>query len=159
MSFTFHLQQLLDLREQHTQARARELALAQQVATAAARAEEMLAAVRANSYTAMQSVAGTGPRVGELHQRGTVLALLDERLIEAGNVCRVADVEVHKAQALLAAAARDRRVLDRLRDHHAGAWLLAEAAKDRLQMDEAALLQFARKQENERGGVCRLAPP
>jgi hypothetical protein len=36
---------------------------------------------------------------------------------------------------------------------------LAEAAKDRLQMDEAALLQFARKQEHERGGVCRLAPP
>ena len=75
--------------------------------------------------------------------------------MEAGNVCRVADVEVHKAQALLAAAARDRRVLDRLRDHYADAWRSAEAAEDRLQMDEAALLQFARKQEHERGGVCR----
>lgn len=149
MSFKFRLQRILELREQHEQAKARELASAQDAAEAAARAQESLASLRADSHAQVQAATQGAPRVGHLHQLGTVLASLDERLVEAGNLCKDADAGVHKAQSMLEEAARDRRVLDRLKERHAGAWRSDEAAKDRVQMDEVALTQFTRKQEEK----------
>ena len=149
MSFKFRLQRILELREQHEQAKARELASAQDAAEVAARAQETLASLRAHSQAQVQAATEATPRVGHLHQLGTVLASLDERLVEAGNVCKEADAGVHKAQTMLEEAARDRRVLDRLKERHAGAWRSEEAVKDRVQMDEVALTQFARKQEEK----------
>ncbi len=149
MSFKFRLQRILELREQHEQAKARELASAQDAAEVAAQAQETLTSLRAHSHAQVQAATQAAPRVGHLHQLGTVLASLDERLVEAGNVCREADAGVHKAQTMLEEAARDRRVLDRLKERHAGAWRSEEAVKDRVQMDEVALTQFARKQEEK----------
>lgn len=50
---------------------------------------------------------------------------------------------------MLEEAARDRRVLDRLKERHTDAWRTDEATKDRVHMDEVALTQFARKQEEK----------
>jgi flagellar FliJ protein len=58
-----------------------------------------------------------------------------------------ATLVVDEAQAQLDAAARDRRVLDRLRERHATVWRANEAHKDRLQMDEVALARFGRNQD------------
>jgi flagellar FliJ protein len=149
VSFKFRLQRILELREQHEQAKARQLASAQQTAEVAAQAQESLAALRLSSQAQMQATTESAARVGHLHQLGTVLASLDERLVIAGDVCKEADAGVHKAKLMLEEAARDRRVLDRLKERHTGAWRTEEANKDRVQMDEVALTQFARKQEEK----------
>jgi flagellar protein FliJ len=149
MSFKFRLQRILELREEHEQARARELAAAQNIADEATLAKDALAAIRAHSHAQMHHVARSETRVGHLHQLGTVLASLDERLVVAADVCRQADAGVHKAQMILEEAARDRRVLDRLKERHTGVWRAEEAARDRVQMDEVALTQFARKREEK----------
>jgi flagellar FliJ protein len=149
VSFKFRLQRILELKEQHEQARARELAAARDVAEQAASAKDALAALRANSHAQMHDVARSETRVGHLHQLGTVLASLDERLVVAVDVCKQADDGVHKAQLTLEEAARDRRVLDRLKERHTDVWRAEESARDRVQMDEVALTQFARKQEKK----------
>ncbi len=149
MSFKFRLQRILELREQHEQARARELAAAQNLAEEAAQAKDALATLRADSHAQMHHAARSETRVGHLHQLGTVLASLDERLVVATDVCKEADAGVHKAKVTLEEAARDRRVLDRLKERHTGVWRAEEAARDRVQMDEVALTQFARKQEEK----------
>lgn len=149
MSFKFRLQRILELREQHEQAQARQLASAQDLAEQALQAQEALTTLRANSHAQMHATTRSAPRVGHLHQLGTVLASLDERLMVAGDVCKEADAGVHKAKAMLEEAARDRRVLDRLKERHTDAWRTEEAAKDRVRMDEVALTQFARKQEEK----------
>ncbi|MBL0938523.1 MAG: flagellar export protein FliJ [Gemmatimonadaceae bacterium] len=149
MSFKFRLQRILELREQHEQAKARELAAAQSAAEEAQKAKDALASLRANSHAQIHSTTNAGPRVGHLQQLGTVLASLDERLIVADDLVKEADAGVHQAKTLLEDAARDRRVLDRLKERHAEAWRAEEAQKDRVQMDEIALLQFARKPETK----------
>ena len=149
MSFKFRLQRILELRERHEQAKARELAAAQDVAEQAAQAKDALAALRADSHAHMHHAARSETRVGHLHQLGTVLASLDERLVVATDVCKEADAGVHQAKVMLEEAARDRRVLDRLKERHTGVWRAEESAKDRVQMDEVALTQFARKQEEK----------
>jgi flagellar FliJ protein len=149
VSFKFRLQRILELREQHEQAKARELAAAQNVAEEAAQTKDALAALRADSHAQVHEAARSETRVGHLHQLGTVLASLDERLVVATDVCMEADAGVHKAKQILEEAARDRRVLDRLKERHTGVWRAEEAARDRVQMDEVALTQFARKQEEK----------
>ena len=67
----------------------------------------------------------------------------------ATDVCAQADEGVHKAKVTLDEAARDRRVLDRLKERHTDVWRAEEAARDRVHMDEVALTQFARKQEEK----------
>lgn len=149
MAFNFRLQRILELRAQHEQAKARELAAAQDQAEAAQRAKDALASLRADSHAQLQATAQNAPRVGHLHQLGTVLASLDERLVVASDVVKAADATVEQARALLDVAARDRRVLDRLKERHATAWRTDEAMKDRTLMDEVALMQFARKQDTK----------
>jgi flagellar FliJ protein len=149
MSFKFRLQRILELREQHEQAKARELAAARDAAEQATQAKEALAALRADSQAQIHQAARTESRVGHLHQLGTVLASLDERLVAATDVCKQADDGVHQAKVILEEAARDRRVLDRLKERHTEVWRAENAARDRVQMDEVALTQFARKQEEK----------
>lgn len=149
MSFNFRLQRILELRERHEQAKARELAAAQDAAEQATLAKNALASLRASSHAQLHHTARQETRVGHLHQLGTVLASLDERLVVAADVCQQADVGVHQAKMTLEEAARDRRVLDRLKARHSQAWRAEEAARDRVHMDEVALTQFARKQEEK----------
>lgn len=147
MSFRFRLQRILELRAQHEQAKARELAAARELAEQAVQTRETIAALRADSHAHLHQAARRDTRIGHLQQLGTVLASLDERLVVATDVCRQADDEVHKAKRTLEEAARDRRVLDRLKERHHDVWRAEEAARERVRMDDVALTQFARKQE------------
>lgn len=149
MKFKFRLQRILELREQAEQAKARELAAARSVAEEAAQAHEALANLHAHSRHQLHAATQSAPRIGHLHQLGTVLASLDERLVVSGDVVKQADAGVLQAKVMLEEAARDRRVLDRLRERHVDAWRTDEALKDRVQMDEIALTQFARRQEEK----------
>ena len=145
MSFKFRLQRILELREQSEQAKARVLASARDSAVAAHRAKDEIAKLRDHSKQHIDTTANSGPRIGHLHQLGFVLASLDERVLLAADAAKLADDDVQIAQRMLEDAARDRRVLDRLKSRHADSWRAESAHKDRLAMDEIALAQFSRK--------------
>ena len=145
MSFKFRLQRILELREQSEQAKARTLASARDSADAAHRAKDEIANLRDHSKQHINTTANSGPRIGHLHQLGFVLASLDERVLLAADAAKLADDDVRNAQGMLEEAARDRRVLDRLKSRHAETWRAESAHKDRLAMDEIALAQFSRK--------------
>ena len=147
--FRFRLQRVLELREEHEQAKARELASAKDAADAARREQEALAAVRDSSRAELHAAHAETPRVGHLHQLGFVLQSLDHRVETATESVKAADVVVDAAQGALVDAARDRRVLDRLKERHAEVWRAEEAQKDRLLMDEIALGRFGRKRDGE----------
>jgi len=142
--FRFRLQRILELREKAEQAKARELASAQDAAEAARAERDALADRHAASRAEIDSAQRTEPRVGHLQQLGLVMESLDERLESAGETVRAADELVDDAQKLLAQAARDRRVLDRLKVRHTDEYRAEEAHKDRLGMDEIALSRFSR---------------
>lgn len=143
--FKFRLQRVLELREEHEQAKARVLADAQDAADLARREQEALAETREHSRAQVEAAQGDAPRVGHLHQLGFVLQSLDQRLLVATESVMSAEDVVLQAQGALAEAARDRRVLDRLKERHAEAWRAEEAQKDRLHMDEIALSRFAQQ--------------
>jgi flagellar protein FliJ len=142
--FTFRLQRILELREQAEQARARELVSARDDADAARAAHDAIADVHATSRAQTNAAQQTAPRVGHLQQLGIVLQSLDARLEQSGEQVRAADGVVVGAQKVLEDAARDRRILDRLKDRHAEQWSIDAAHKDRLGMDEVALARFTR---------------
>lgn len=142
--FTFRLQRLLELREKAEQAKALELTTAQQRAESARRERDALAALHASSRAEVSAAQRTEPRVGHLTQLGVVLQSLDQRLESASETLRAADHVVIGAQKLLDDAARERRVLDRLKIRHSDQWRTEEAHKDRLGMDEIALSRFSR---------------
>jgi flagellar FliJ protein len=148
--FRFRLQRVLELREEHEQAMARELASAKDAADTARREEETLAAVRDSARAELHAAHADTPRVGHLHQLGFVLQSLDQRAQSATEAVQAADVVVDTATAALVDAARDRRVLDRLKERHAETWRAEEAQKDRLQMDEIALGRFGRGRDDGR---------
>ena len=145
MSFKFRLQRILELREQHEQAKARALASARNLADDAHRAKDEIANLRDHSKQQITTTAYSGPRIGHLHQLGFVLASLDERVLLAVDAAKLADEHVQQAQRMLEEAARDRRVLDRLKSRHTDTWRAQSAHKDRVAMDEIALAQFSRK--------------
>jgi len=145
VSFKFRLQRILELREQHEQAKARALGVARDNADAAHLAKDEIASLRDHSKQQITTTANSGPRIGHLHQLGFVLASLDQRVLLAADAAKLADDDVEKAQGMLAEAARDRRVLDRLKSRHADTWRADNAQKDRVAMDEIALAQFSRK--------------
>lgn len=143
--FTFRLQRILELREQAEKAKARALAGARDVSDAAHRAKDDIATLRDQSKAQISQTTNGGPRIGHLQQLGFVLDSLDTRVILAADAAKLADEDVQKAQALLEDAARDRRVLDRLKARHSETYRAAAAHQDRVQMDEIALAQFSRK--------------
>ena len=148
MTFNFRLQRVLELREQHEQAKARELASAQDAAELARQAHELLARTKADSRAQISAAQTEAPRVGHLQGLGMTLDALEHRLEAAGETRKTAEHQVDEAQRALIEAARDRRILDRLKEKHEEAWRADEAQRDRVQMDEIALARFARGREN-----------
>ncbi|MEI6740733.1 MAG: flagellar export protein FliJ [Gemmatimonadaceae bacterium] len=142
--FKFRLQRLLELRQEAEQAKARVVASARQVAEAAQREHDALAALRDAAQGEVRSAHQQVTRVGHLQQLGVALTALDERVMMADESVQAAEQVVQEAQDALTIAARDRRVLDRLKEHHVARWQAEEAARDRVQMDEIALGRFGR---------------
>lgn len=144
MTFRFRLQRVLELREQAEQARARDAAAAHEAADAARREADAIATLRAAQRAALDAAA-RGATVGELQHLAYVVDELDGRLDAAAEQVAGADARRDTADAALRDAARDRRVLDRLRDRHVERHHAALVLEDRTTMDEIALSQFARR--------------
>ena len=142
--FKFRLQRILELRQQAEQARARELVSARDDADSAREAQKTIVDLHATSRAQTNAAQQATPRFGHLQQLGIVLQSLDARVVQADEQVRAADDVVVNAQKGLEDAARDRRILDRLKDRHAEQWTVDAAHKDRLSMDEVALARFTR---------------
>ena len=82
--FRFRLQGVLELREEREKEKARELAVAKEVAEAARAAQEALTALRDNSRAERDAARDDALLVGHLHQFGFVLESLEQRLQHAG---------------------------------------------------------------------------
>ena len=146
--FHFRLQRVLELRQEAEQAASRILGVARDAADEARRAQDHLTDLHETSRREIGATQQREPRIGHLQQLGVVLQSLETRLESAVEQVQAADGVVADAQSKLELAARDRRVLDRLKERHATVWRAEEAHKDRLQMDEIALARFGRKQQS-----------
>ena len=158
MTFRFRLQRVLELREQREQAKARELSTAQDAAATARQAHETLSALQRTSRAEIDAAQHAQPRVGHLHQLGFVLNAMEQRVEQAAEVANAADHVVVDAQSALVDAARDRRVLDRLKVRQAEAARVEEVLKDRVMMDEIALSRFARRSDAHDDAVASSKP-
>lgn len=148
--FKFRLQRVLELREKKEEAQAIQLAKAEETATIARTHRDQLETLRAESRAQITSANASGPTVGHLHHLGFVLNALDHRLVQASQVVSKAESLAFDARASLEIAARDRRVLDRLKDKHSDVHRAGEAHRDRVQMDEIALSLFTRQRLAEK---------
>lgn len=143
--FSFRLQRVLELREKKEQAMASQAAAARAQADAARAAREALEHVRAAGRERMQEVhvrEAQLPSVGELQQMGLVLEALDTRVAQASTTHAAAEQAARAAQEQLAAAFRDRRVLDRLKEKQQHAWKAEAVRQDLATMDGIALTRF-----------------
>ncbi|MEW5917835.1 MAG: flagellar export protein FliJ [Gemmatimonadota bacterium] len=148
MAFRFPLQRLLDLRELREQALARELVEAQAVARAEREVRDVLAAATdAAKETIAQETAGA-PTAGHLTALGQALDQLNRHLRVAESRAVAADAAAQEQQKALTSAAKERRVLGRLRDRRLDAYRGGEALKDQRTMDDVALTQFTQKQDS-----------
>jgi flagellar protein FliJ len=145
--FRFRLQRVLELREKAEQAQAIELAKAEETASVARQQRDDLQAMRAASRDQLSSAHSAAPTVGHLHHLGFVLNALDERLGHATQSLQSAEGVVSTARVSLEAAARDRRVMDRLKDKHEDQHRAQESHRDRVTMDEIALARFTRQRD------------
>lgn len=143
--FRFRLQKVLDLRERLEQEKARGLVAAEEVATQARDTRDTLRVLKNTSRAELSAAHDVQPRVGHLQQLGMVLSSLEERLDLADQKVSEAEEGVHAARCELELAARDRQMLDRLKDRHETEFRLTERHRDRVEMDEVAISRFARK--------------
>lgn len=136
--FRFRLERLLELRALREQEKAAAVAEARTATERALAARASLVAVRAASAEALLR-AHEGGTVGQLQNLGLALARIDEALSAAGDAARAAEAELDGRREELRAAMRDRRVLDRLKEHHAEQWRADTSRTDQQLMDAIAL--------------------
>ncbi|MEO7360179.1 MAG: flagellar export protein FliJ, partial [Gemmatimonadaceae bacterium] len=143
--FKFRLQRVLELRAKSEEAKAIQLARAEESASIARSERDQLQMLRTESRAQITTANSSAPTVGHLHHLGFVLNALDHRLVQASQTVSTAEGVVSEARVSLELAARDRRVLDRLKDKHSDVHRAGEAHRDRVQMDEIALSLFTRQ--------------
>lgn len=146
--FRFRLQRVLELREQREKAEALALADAERVAAVARAERDQLTALHSASRATLSRAQTADPTVGQLQHLDYVLSALDERIGQASADVESSENVVSEARRTLEFAARDRRVLDRLKDKHEDAHNAVVQHQDRVHMDEIALGRFTRRQSD-----------
>lgn len=112
----------------------------------------LAAATDAAKQTIAEETAGAAT-VGHLTALGQALDQLNRHLRVAESRTVAADAAALEQQNALTTAAKERRVLGRLRDRRLDAYRGGEAVKDQRTMDDVALTQFTQKQDsNDDGG-------
>jgi flagellar FliJ protein len=145
VSFRFRLQRVLELRQDAEQARARALRDAADSADEARRRQDALSRLRTLQRDALTAASHGLITAGEMQHLTFLIGALDDRLVRAADDVVEAERGVLEAQQALQLAARDRRVLDRLRDRHGERWQQEQQHRDRQSMDEIALARFTRR--------------
>jgi flagellar FliJ protein len=143
--FSFRLQRVLDLRQQHEQAVAGRLGVAAEAATEARAAMDALAAVRVASGSDLARAHGAATPVGALHQKERLIASLDAHLDVAEHEVAAREAEVDSARTELNAAMQARRIISRLREKREDDWRLSHTRAERTAMDALAIERHARQ--------------
>jgi flagellar FliJ protein len=149
MSARFPLQRLLNLREQHEMAMARDLATARGAAEEERLAREALRKAREISLEHVARVTADGATMGTLVSLNLAMGQLDEHTEVADERTRAAEAIVDEAHEAFAAAARARQMLDRLRARHDETSRAEENARDLKSMDSIALSRFTQEERPE----------
>lgn len=140
-TFHFRLQKLLELRRLREQESAGRVGAAQREAEAARVAVQQLDEVRRTSAQVLSPGQGTPQSAGELQQARLVLAHLDEHIAGASSSLEQAQQVMAERVAEYRTAARQRSVLDRLRERQRDLWRIAENIAERKELDEIAVLR------------------
>lgn len=148
---TFKLQKVLDLRLWREQESAQRLGEAQRQMAEAAQAAEALREVRANGLEQFRRAHANGGPVGQLQNLSYVLGRLDARIAEADARRLEAEQRVNATRSEYAAALRERRVLERLRDRHMEQARAEIAHAEGLAMDDLAVTRHARRAADGNG--------
>lgn len=143
--FSFRLQRVLDLRQQHEQAVAGKLGAAAEAAADARAAMDALAAVRQASGSDLARAHGGATPVGTLHQKERLNASLDAHLDVAEADVAAREAQVDAVRDELAAAMQARRIISRLREKREDEWRLSRTRADRTAMDALATDRHARQ--------------
>lgn len=143
--FSFRLQRVLDLRQQHEQAAATRLGAASEAAADARNAMDALAAVRRASGSDLARAHGSALPVGSLHQKERLNASLDQSIAIAAEEVAKRDAEVDTMRDELNAAMQARRIISRLRERQEGEWRQERTRDDRAAMDALAIERHARQ--------------
>lgn len=145
--FSFALQRVLDLRQQHEQAIAGRLGVASDAAADARAAMDALAAVRQASSADLARAHNTAQQVGALHQKERLMASLDAHLDVAEQELVTRDAQVAVVRTELHMAMQARRVISRLREKREDEWRQSHARAERTAMDALAIERHARLAE------------
>ena len=140
--FKFRLQRLLELREQKEREKAAELARAESVRDAARATLAEMEDAHTMGRERLQAQHGSDGTVGQLRNLAFVLEQLDRQLAAASAQVAAAEERTEAQRRELNAAHTEKRVLDRLRERHAGEWREGAAQADRQAMDSIALTRF-----------------
>jgi flagellar protein FliJ len=146
--FKFRLQRVLELREENEQEKGRALATAETVAEQARTARDELLRMREESRSELLAAQTGLSRVGQLQQLNIVVVALEQRILLANDAVVASERLVADARHALELAARDRQVLERLKEKHAQVWRMEELQADRQHMDEIALSRFGRARDS-----------
>jgi flagellar FliJ protein len=147
--FKFRLQRVLELREENEQEKARLLATAEVVAGEARANRDELVRMREDSRGELLAAQTGHSRVGQLQQLNIVVVALEQRILLANDAVTTAEKLVADARHAVELAARDRQVLERLKEKHAQVWRMEELHADRQHMDEIALSRFGRNRDSK----------
>jgi flagellar FliJ protein len=156
--FKFTLQTLLDRREQIEQDRQRELAAAQSVMTALQQELKALNDSMQSSVTELR----TGRLIGRLDlqflaaHRRYVLSV-ERRAMTLTQRMAIQQRAVDEARAKLVAAARDRKMLEKLRDKRKTEFLAEQARKDFAELDDAISRLSASEQAAHAADVVSIS--
>jgi len=137
--FHFHLQKVLDLREQ------REREVASQLVQALSErddAQQRLQTLRVTRDASASTMQGPSRSVGELANLAFVLEQLDGHIANANDEVHAAEEHVEHVKSELTSAFQDRRVLDRLRERHVEQHRATAEQTDQRAMDDIALSRF-----------------
>jgi flagellar FliJ protein len=142
--FSFRLQRVLDLRQQHEQAVAGKLGAAAEAASDARAAMDALTAIRRASGSDLARAHGASLAVGTLHQKERLNASLDAHLVAAEQEVATRDAEVDVVRHELHDAMQARRIISRLRERREDEWRMIRTRDDRTAMDALAIERHAR---------------
>lgn len=142
--FKFRLQRVLELREKREQAVASRLAAARSQEERLREEAARLEGARDEGVQRAATLQGATPTVGQLQNLRYVVERLNVEIEQAHRVADAAGQKVEHCLTEFAAAVRDRKVLDRLKDRDRESWIAGEAHADRQVMDGVALTGFVR---------------
>ncbi len=142
--FDFSLQKVLELRERQEEESTRELAQAKLEAERARQLHTDLQATRDAGRARMALANWVGGAVGHLQNLVEAVGRVDAQVTAAETECGQAEEQVEESIKAMKKAARERKIIDRLRERRLDQWRVEQADDERKTMDEIALSRHRR---------------